>query len=73
MERYGLFKRLSNGAPMWVCASDDLAKAKDIIQTLSELSGLEYFIHDFQAGTLVASSRKMIASEVEPPGLVEGS
>ena len=73
MERYGLFKRLANGAPMWVCAADNLAKAKDTIQKLSQQTGLEYFIHDFHSGTLVASSRKMKTLEVDPPGLPEGS
>jgi hypothetical protein len=72
MERYGLFKRLASGAPMWVCAANDLAKAKDTIQNLSEQTGLEYFIHDFRSGTLVASSRQTEISEVEPPGLLEG-
>jgi len=57
MERYGIFKSLANGAAMWVCAADDLAHAKATIQTLSEQTGLEYFIHDFHAGSVVASSR----------------
>jgi hypothetical protein len=73
MERYGLFKRLANGAPMWVCAADDLAKAKNTIQTLSQQTGLEYFIHDFHSGTVVASSRKTKTSEVEPPESLEGN
>ncbi|SPE32251.1 hypothetical protein SBA2_670094 [Acidobacteriia bacterium SbA2] len=65
MERYGLFKRLANGAAMWVCAADDLKQAMSTIQSLSEQTGLEYFIHDFQAGTVIASSRKTKPSAID--------
>jgi hypothetical protein len=67
MERYGIFKRLGNGAAMWVCAADDLTKAKSTIQTLSEETGLEYFIHDFQAGSVVASSWTKKPSGIDSP------
>jgi hypothetical protein len=67
MERFGLFKRLANGAAMWVCAANDLKQAMTTIQTLSEQTGLEYFIHDFQAGTVVASSRKKNPSGIDSP------
>jgi hypothetical protein len=70
MERYGLFKRLANGAAMWVCASEDLKQARATIQNLSEQTGLEYFIHDFQAGTVVVSSRK---KKAVLPRLPEGA
>ena len=69
MERYGIFKRLANGAAMWVCAADDLTHAKTTIQTLSEEAGLEYFIHDFHAGTVIASSRK---NKADSPTISEG-
>ena len=64
MERYGIFKRLGNGAAMWVCAADELTQAKGTIEALSRQNGLEYFIHDFHAGSVVASSRKTKPSAV---------
>jgi len=72
MEQYGLFKRLSNGAAMWVGAANDLTQAKDTIQTLSDQTGLEYFIHDFHAGTVVASYRRKKPPGVDPTGMPEG-
>ena len=71
MERYGLFKRLANGASMWVCAANDLNQAKGTIETLSEQVGFEYFIYDFQAGTVVASIRKKESPKTDSPGLLE--
>ena len=73
MERYGVFKRLANGAAMWVCAANDLTQAMGSLKTLSEQTGLEYFIHDFHAGTVVASSRRMKPAEVDSSGLPEGT
>ena len=57
MERYGLFKLLSDGAPLWVCAEETLAEAVAKMHDLGQKTGLEHFVHDFSEGTTVASSR----------------
>jgi len=67
MQRYGILKRLGNGAAMWVCAANDLTQAKSTMQTLSEQTGFEYFIHDFHAGMVVASSRGTKPSAIDSP------
>lgn len=62
MERYGLFKRLADGAPIWVCGQDDLAIAIAAIKELDRKTGLEHFIHDFRDGIIVVTSRNGNAS-----------
>jgi hypothetical protein len=59
VERYGLFKRLTDGSPLWVGAANDLTEAKAKIQALADKTGLEHFIHDFHSGTRVATSRNI--------------
>jgi len=65
MERYGLFKKLADGAPMWVRGEDDLASAIIMINDLDRQTGLEHFIHDFRTGTIIATSRSRSPSAKE--------
>lgn len=56
MERYGLFKRLSDGAPLWVCAEENLNQAVSKTREMAQKTGLEHFAHDFRFGTTVAQA-----------------
>jgi hypothetical protein len=57
VERYGLFKKLADGSPLWVGAANDLTEAKAKMQVLADKTGLEHSIHDFRSNMLVATSR----------------
>ena len=57
MERYGLFKKLADGSPMWVCAVANLPEGMALMYELARETGLEHFIHDFHDGVAVATSR----------------
>ena len=53
-ERYAVFKRLPDGAAVWVSPEKDLAEAKKKITELAEQDSVEYFVHDFVLGKIVA-------------------
>ncbi len=56
-DRYGLFQWLPEGFPHWVEGTSDVDYAKRRIkQLLLESSDSEYFVQDFIANTIVASS-----------------
>lgn len=57
MERYGLFKKLADGAPIWVRFENDLHIAIARMKELEMETGLEHFVHDFREGKIVAGSR----------------
>lgn len=69
MERYGLFKKLADGVPIWVRFEDDLPSALDRMKEFDRQTGLEHFVHDFHNGKTVATSRsddpQERASEIE--------
>ena len=56
-ERYAVFKRLPDGAPLWVSPERDLDVAKKKIAELSAKDNLEYFVHDFTLGRIVVRIR----------------
>lgn len=57
LERYGLFKWLPEGFPEWVEATPDVDRAKKRIRELfSDNPDAEYFVQDFIANVIVASS-----------------
>ena len=58
MERYGVFKRLPNGLPLWVCPSNDFTEAKTKMLESAIKTGHEHFIHDFVLWKTVANSRE---------------
>lgn len=57
MERYGLFKKLADGTPIWVSFENDLAGATAKMRKLDHETGLEHFVHDFRSGVVIATSR----------------
>jgi hypothetical protein len=62
MERFGLFEWRSDGFPHWVDAAPDLQQAKRKIQDWAlESPHSEYFVQDFVANVVVASTRDYLA------------
>jgi len=59
MKRYSLFKKLADGASIWVCDADDLAEIVGKMRVLAGQTGLEHFVHDFRFGMVVATSRDL--------------
>ena len=57
MQRYDLFKKLSDGSLLWVCADDDLEDAVARLSELDRQTGLEHLVYDFLSETFVATSR----------------
>ncbi|HEV2425092.1 MAG TPA: hypothetical protein VGZ29_09730 [Terriglobia bacterium] len=68
MERYGLFKKLADGAPVWVSFENDLPGAIARMKELDQETGLEHFVHDFRSGVVIATSRGE-AAPGHPPDL----
>ena len=66
MERYGLFKKLSDGAPIWVSFEEDLPGAIARMKELDQQTGLEHFVHDFHSGMVIATSRSQPGSGKAP-------
>lgn len=61
MERqYDLFERGTEGLPRWVDAADDLKQARKKLERLAAASpSVEYFVHDFCSGAVVAIARPL--------------
>ena len=53
LERYGIFRKLPDGSPLWVEAENDLQKAMQRMRDLAGQDGMEYFVHDFQVGVSI--------------------
>jgi len=63
MQRYALFKKLADGAPIWVGFEDDLRQAIARMAELEGQTGLEHFVHDLNEGRRVATSGKNGSSD----------
>jgi hypothetical protein len=50
---YDIFRKLDDGAPLWIRQVSDLNEAKKILETLVRSSPGEYFIRDAAAGAIV--------------------
>ena len=48
MERYGIFRRLADGAPMWITATHDLESAKQSAIKNAALHRTECFVFDLR-------------------------
>jgi hypothetical protein len=53
VERYGIFRKLPDGSPMWVGAENDFEKAVQTMRDLARTDGMEYFVHDFRKGVSI--------------------
>jgi len=57
LDRYGLFKWLPEGFPDWVEGTSDVGTAKERVRQLwLESAESDYFVQDFVANVIVASS-----------------
>ena len=52
-ERYGIFRKLADGSPIWVEAKDDLEEAMQRMRQLAGQDRMEYFVYDFQTGVSI--------------------
>jgi hypothetical protein len=58
-EKFDIFKKLSDGQPMWVRAVDGFTEAKQQLLQLSQEAPGEYFLYNSPTGQIIPLAEAM--------------